>query len=97
MRGSPAVQRCIETFGPLYPSASDFINEIGCRILSVTGDRRQSTFPFQCLSTYIQRCNLHVVTFNGALYIHSVKTRLDPPDNKITNIGPMQAATTFSE
>ena len=42
----------IETLGPINPSASDLINEIGNRISPITGDRRESKFLFQCLSTF---------------------------------------------
>ena len=53
----------IETLGPLNPSASDFISEIGNCISSITGDRRESTFLFQRLSISIQQNNL--VAFKG--------------------------------
>jgi hypothetical protein len=53
----------IETLGPLNPSALEFINEIGTRISSITGDRREATFLFQRLSVTIQRYNL--VAFKG--------------------------------
>jgi hypothetical protein len=58
----------IETLGPLNPSASDFINEIGSRISSITGDRREAFFLFQRLSICIQRYNL--VAFKGTFASH---------------------------
>ena len=66
-RGLPASHLfqpvAIETLGPLNPSASDFIGEVGGRISNITGDKRESTFLFQRLSISIQRYNL--VAFRG--------------------------------
>ena len=54
----------IETLGAFDPSASAFISEVGRRISSISGDKRESTFLFQRLSISIQRYNL--VAFKGS-------------------------------
>jgi len=53
----------IETLGPMNPSASDFISEIGRRISVISGEQRESLFLFQRLSIGLQRHNL--VAFKG--------------------------------
>lgn len=53
----------IETLGPINPSACDFISEIGRRISTISGDRRETSFLYQRLSITIQRYNL--VAFSG--------------------------------
>ena len=53
----------IETLGPFEPSASAFISEIGNRISSISGEKRETIFLFQRLSICIQRYNL--VAFKG--------------------------------
>ena len=47
----------MESFGPISTEALTFLSELGCRISVVTGDMRETTFLFQCLSITIQRFN----------------------------------------
>jgi len=57
-------QIAIETHGPLNSSALNFLSEVGRRLTSLSGDSREISFLFQCLSMLIQR-------FNSALIMDS--------------------------
>ena len=45
----------MESFGPICAEALTFLSELRRRISVVTGDMRETTFLFQCLSIAIQR------------------------------------------
>lgn len=47
----------METLGPFNSSASLFVSQLGKRLTSVSGDRRESSFLFQRLSVTLQRFN----------------------------------------
>jgi len=47
----------IETLGPLNASALNFLSEVGLRLTSLSGDPRETSFLFQCLSMLIQHLN----------------------------------------
>lgn len=66
----------IENLGLLNPSATDCINDIGSRISSITGDRRESSFLFESLSINIWSL-LRVLV--GLLYLQALTTRPDLP------------------
>jgi len=51
----------IETLGPWGPAGLSFINEVGGRIASVTGDVRAASFLRQRLSIAVQRGNAAAV------------------------------------
>src|SRR6218665_2451098 len=53
----------IEILGPISLSACDFISEIERRISTISGDERETSFLYQCLSVTIQRYN--PVAFSG--------------------------------
>jgi len=53
----------IKTLGQFNRSTLEFISEIGNRISAITGNKRETSFLFQKLSTCIQRFNL--VAFKG--------------------------------
>jgi hypothetical protein len=44
-------------FGPMNVSAPAFFNELGNRLTTLTGDKRDSSFLYQRLSIAIQRFN----------------------------------------
>jgi len=53
-----------ETLGPMNLSALNLLNDLGCKISSVSGDDREGHFLFQRLSVILQRYNavlMHVV------------------------------------
>jgi len=52
-----------ETLGPINLSGAEFISDIGTRLSTISGDRREASFLFQRLSICIQRYNS--VAFNG--------------------------------
>jgi hypothetical protein len=52
-----------ETLGPINSKGSVFINQLGRRLSTCTGDMRETAFLFQRLSLTIQRFN--AVCFNG--------------------------------
>ena len=47
----------VETFGSWSVDSLDFVNELGRRIASVSGDKREAEFPRQRLSVALQRGN----------------------------------------
>jgi hypothetical protein len=47
----------METLGAFEPSAVDFLNDLGRRITSVTGEQREATYLFQRISVTLQRFN----------------------------------------
>ena len=59
----------IETLGPMNPTALDFINEIGRRMTTISGESRETVFLFQRLSITLQRYNL--LSFKGTFPANS--------------------------
>ena len=47
----------MESFDPIGAEALTFLSELRRRMSAVTGDMRETTFPFQRLSIAIQRFN----------------------------------------
>ena len=47
----------VENLGAMNSTAVDFINTLGRRISSVSGENKESAFLFQCISITIQRFN----------------------------------------
>jgi len=52
----------IETHGPLNASALNFLNEVGRRLSSTSGDPHETSFLFQRLSVIVQRFNSVLIT-----------------------------------
>ena len=48
----------METLGPWGPRGLKFVQEIGERIATATGDKRASSFLFQAISMAVQRGNV---------------------------------------
>ena len=53
-----------ETLGPFNTKALSFLSDLGKRMSTATGDSRESSFLFQCLSIALQRFNS--VCFQGS-------------------------------
>ena len=47
----------LESLGPIYSKATDFLRELGRRLTVSTGDRRETSYLFQRLSVTLQRFN----------------------------------------
>ena len=63
----------METHGPLITSALNFLSEVGRRLSSLSGDSRETSFLFQCLSIIVQR-------FNSVFIMDSFCTTDEDPD-----------------
>ena len=63
----------IETLGPLNSSTLNFLSEVGRRLISLSGDSRETSFLFQHLSIIIQ-------FFNSALIMDSFCFSDEDPD-----------------
>jgi hypothetical protein len=57
----------IETFGPINSKGTTFIDELGRRLASITGDARETSFLYQRLSIAIQRFNC--ISFHGSFSV----------------------------
>jgi hypothetical protein len=62
----------METLGPLDSSATDFLNDLGRKITSVSGEARETFYLFQRISITLQR-------FNSVL-LHDTFVEQDEPD-----------------
>ena len=54
----------IETHGPLNTFALNFLNEVGCRLSSIFGDPRETSFLFQRLPVIVQRFNSVLIMYS---------------------------------
>ena len=70
--GYEFVPVAIETLGSWGPAGLAFVNEVGRRITSVTGDIRAASFLRQRLSLAVQRGNAVAVLGTHAASEHSV-------------------------
>src|SRR5271170_4551918 len=57
------VALAIETFGPWNQAGLNFINDLGRRTTTITGDPREASFLFQRISSTVQMGN--AVSFAG--------------------------------
>ena len=62
----------VETLGPINESATSFLNDLGRRILLMSGEDREPQFLFQCIPVAIQRFN--------AVLLHDGFLSSDHPD-----------------
>jgi len=59
-----------ETLGPINSNGLDFIQELGRRLSTCTGDPREGAFLLQRISVIIQRGN--AVAFSGSFIDHPI-------------------------
>ena len=61
----------LETLGPMNTTGIAFLSELGCRLTSVTGDSRETTYMylFQRVSLAVQRYNS--VAFKGTFLVNT--------------------------
>jgi len=48
----------VETSGSMGTATATFFTHLGCKISSVSGEVREASFLFQCISVSVQRLNL---------------------------------------
>lgn len=58
------VPLAFETMGPINTKGISFFKELGSRLTASTGDKRETAFLFQRISTAIQRFN--AICFHGS-------------------------------